>query len=86
MKTAMKCARNGVLQMPICREGMVLMKTLFCLLGLVLIVEGVPYFAFPEKMKRWMARIQETGDSHLRIMGLAAMGAGLVLVYLCRSF
>ncbi|MBW2106122.1 MAG: DUF2065 family protein, partial [Deltaproteobacteria bacterium] len=27
------------------------MKLLFCLLGLVLIVEGLPYLAFPDKMK-----------------------------------
>lgn len=66
------------------REGVVPLKTLLCLLGLVLIVEGIPYFAFPDKMKRWMAVIRETGDLQLRMMGLAAMGAGLVLVYLFR--
>ena len=85
MKTSMEHARNGILQKPLAREDLVIMKTLFCLLGLVLIVEGMPYFAFPEKMKRWMAIIQETGDLQLRIMGLAAMSAGLILVYLFRS-
>jgi uncharacterized protein YjeT (DUF2065 family) len=47
-------------------------------------MEGIPYFAFPDKMKRWMRKIQETPDSHLRTMGFAAMCAGLVLAYLFR--
>ena len=50
--------------------------------GLVLVIEGLPYFAFPGKMKKWMALIQETRDGQLRVMGLAAMGAGLILVHL----
>jgi len=60
------------------------MRLLLCLLGLLLVVEGIPYFAFPDKMKKWMARIQETPDSQLRIMGFAAMCTGLVLAYLFR--
>jgi uncharacterized protein YjeT (DUF2065 family) len=60
------------------------MKFLLCMLGLVLVMEGIPYFAFPDKMKRWMRKIQETPDSHLRTMGFAAMCAGLVLAYLFR--
>jgi len=60
------------------------MKTLFCLLGLVLIVEGLPYFAFPEKMKHWVEKILETPSAHLRIMGLLAMGIGLLITYFSR--
>jgi uncharacterized protein len=44
-------------------------------------VEGMPYFAFPDKMKRWMSKIQETPDSQLRIMGFAAMCIGLAIAY-----
>ena len=61
------------------------MGLLFCLLGLVLVVEGLPYFAFPDRMKRWMARIQQTPDSHLRAIGFATMCLGLVITYLCRE-
>ena len=61
------------------------MKFLLCLLGLVLIVEGLPYFAFPDKMKRWVATIQELPLSHLRLMGFVAMAVGLLLVYLFRQ-
>jgi uncharacterized protein YjeT (DUF2065 family) len=57
------------------------MKLLFCLLGLVLIVEGLPYFAFPSKMKKWMSAVQEIPDHYLRAMGLVAMGTGLLIAY-----
>ncbi len=60
------------------------MKTLICLLGLVLIVEGLPYFAFPEKMKHWVRKVLEMPNAHLRIMGLVAMGMGLLITYLTR--
>ena len=57
------------------------MKILLCLLGLVMVVEGLPYFAFPDKMKKWMSTIQKTPDSHLRVLGFLLMGLGLILTY-----
>ena len=60
------------------------MRLLFCLLGLVLIVEGLPYLAFPDKMKRWLSQIQEVPDNHLRIIGFIAMCCGLLLTYIFR--
>jgi len=61
------------------------MKLLLLLIGLVLIIEGLPYFAFPDRMKIWMKQIQEVPDTHLRIMGLVAMGIGWVIVYIFRQ-
>ncbi|GEM_PF-536493 len=61
------------------------MKLLLCLIGLVLIVEGLPYFAFPDKMKKWSATMQEMPDSHLRIMGFVAMAVGLLIAYIFRN-
>ena len=58
------------------------MKLLFCLLGLVLVIEGIPYFAFPDKMKKWMTKVQEMPDNHLRAMGFVAMCAGIIMAYL----
>lgn len=55
------------------------MKLLFCLFGLVLIVEGLPYFAFPGKMKKWVATLLEIPDSNLRAMGFVAMVLGLLI-------
>ena len=60
------------------------MKLLLCLIGLVLIVEGLPYFALPGQMKKWMKKIQEIPDPHLRAMGFVAMCLGLLMVYLFR--
>jgi len=61
------------------------MKLFLCLIGLILVVEGLPYFAFPEKMKKWMFMIQETPDNQLRIIGFISMCAGLMIVYFFRS-
>ncbi len=58
------------------------MKQILCLLGLVLVVEGLPYFACPDKMKSWMRKLLEIPDSHLRAAGFAAMWLGLVMAYL----
>jgi len=58
------------------------MKLLFCLFGLVLIVEGLPYLAFPDKMKKWLQQIQQVPDNQLRIMGFLAMCFGLLLTYI----
>lgn len=60
------------------------MKYFLCVLGMVLIVEGLPYFAFPEKIKRYLHLIHKIPDQTLRIMGLAATIVGLVLVYFGR--
>jgi uncharacterized protein YjeT (DUF2065 family) len=54
------------------------------LIGLLLVVEGVPYFAFPDKMKRWMNIIQEIPDSQLRIIGFVSMCVGVIIAYLFR--
>jgi len=54
-------------------------------LGLVLIVEGLPYFAFPGKMKEWMSTVREIPDSYLRAMGLLAMALGLFMAYFFRG-
>lgn len=57
------------------------MKYFLCVLGMVFVVEGLPYFAFPEKVKAYLSKIQEMPPSTLRLLGLSAIIAGLVLVY-----
>ena len=61
------------------------MKLLLCLFGLLLVVEGLPYFAFPGKMKIWMKKIQDIPDPQLRVIGFVAVCAGLLLAYLFRE-
>jgi uncharacterized protein len=61
------------------------MEYFLCVLGMVFIIEGMPYFAFPEKIKIYLLKIVEMPESTLRIMGFTAIVAGLLLVYLGRS-
>jgi hypothetical protein len=60
------------------------MKFFLCVLGMVMIVEGLPYFVAPEKMKYWIQKVATTPDSALRRLGLVLMVLGLSLVYLGR--
>ena len=53
-------------------------------LGLVLIIEGFPYFVFPEQLKRFFAQLPAVPDHHLRMYGLLAMIMGLLLLYWVR--
>ena len=61
------------------------MKFFFCIIGMVLIIEGLPYFAFPEKIKTYLIKVSEIPGNTLRILGLSAVIIGLFLVYLGRN-
>jgi len=61
------------------------MEFFLCVVGMVLILEGLPYFAFPEKMKFWINKVLATPAASLRKFGLALMAIGLLLVYMGRS-
>ncbi len=50
-----------------------------------MIVEGAPYFIFPERVKPWLNKIIETPDATLRRIGLGLMVVGVVLVYFGRN-
>jgi uncharacterized protein YjeT (DUF2065 family) len=58
-----------------------IMKFFLCVLGMVLIIEGLPHFASPEKTKIFLLKLRDIPDSTLRILGLLAMATGLILVY-----
>jgi uncharacterized protein YjeT (DUF2065 family) len=58
------------------------MDFFLCVLGLVMIIEGLPYFAFPEQMKSWVSKILEMPEAWLRRFGIVLMLTGLCLVYL----
>jgi len=53
-------------------------------LGLVCFLEGLPYFAFPEQLKKWMMQVTQMPEKQLRILGGALMILGVALVYLGR--
>lgn len=61
------------------------MEYFLCVIGMVLFLEGLPYAAFPEKMKQWLVKLLEMPAAQLRPMGLVFMVVGLCLVFLGRS-
>ena len=61
------------------------MKFFLCVFGMVMVVEGLPYFAFPGKMKEWMSTIKGIPDNYLRVIGLVAMCIGLLIAYVFRT-
>jgi len=56
-------------------------KFFLCVVGMVLVLEGLPYFAFPEKIKTLYVKIQEISDTNMRMLGFLAMVIGLLLVF-----
>ena len=58
------------------------MEYFLCVIGMVMVVEGLPYFASPSKMKEWIGKLAEVSDPTLRVVGFVLMMIGLVLVYL----
>jgi len=58
------------------------MEFFLCVIGMVMVVEGLPYFAFPEKMKAWVQQVLQLPDSALRRFGFVLMCTGVLLVYL----
>ena len=58
------------------------MKFFLCVLGMVMVVEGLPYFGFPSKMKLVLEKILELPDRSLQKFGFVLMLAGILLVYL----
>jgi len=61
------------------------MEFFLCVIGMVMIVEGLPYFAIPAKMKTWVKKIINSPESALRRFGLVLMVLGLSLIYIGRS-
>ena len=61
------------------------MDFFLCVIGMVMILEGLPYFAFPDRMKEWVSKIIEMPDNALRRLGTVLMVLGLLLVYLGRT-
>lgn len=58
------------------------MKFFFCVMGMVMIVEGLPYFISPSKMREMVMMIVQMPEGALRRFGFFMMLAGLGVVYL----
>lgn len=60
------------------------MEFFLSVIGMVMVIEGIPYFAFPEKMKTIMQMAQLQPDNTLRIFGATLMAVGLIIVFVAR--
>ena len=58
------------------------LEPLIVVLGVVLIVEGMPWFLSPRSSKRMLSELFQLNDRSLRGIGLVLMLFGLFLVYL----
>jgi uncharacterized protein YjeT (DUF2065 family) len=54
-------------------------------IGLVFVIEGLIFAAFPLSAKKAVVAVLETPDSTLRIVGIASAVFGVVLVWLMRG-
>ncbi|HBH31609.1 MAG: DUF2065 domain-containing protein [Desulfofustis sp. PB-SRB1] len=61
------------------------MKLLLLVFGMVLVVEGLPYAAAPEKMRQWLLQLTTVDPKTLRIMGFVSMAAGIFICWLVQQ-
>ncbi len=54
-------------------------------LGLVFVIEGLVFAAFPAHAKRAMLSVLETPEATLRVIGIGSAAIGILLVWLARS-
>ena len=61
------------------------MKILFLLIGLILILEGLPYVAAPEGMRDWLKKLSEMESGQLRSMVLIAMTIVMAICFIVQK-
>jgi uncharacterized protein YjeT (DUF2065 family) len=61
------------------------MIDLFWVLGLILVLEGGLYAAFPAGMKRMMAVVMQQPDDALRLGGLGAATLGVGIIWVAKT-
>jgi len=55
-----------------------------CVLGMVFIVEAVPYILFPGKVKSFAQYLQVVRNGRLQAAGIIAAFTGLLIIYVGR--
>ena len=53
--------------------------------GLVFVIEGLIFAAFPNHAKKAIASVLDTPDGLLRLIGLGSAIVGLIIVWLVRA-
>ena len=58
---------------------------LFMALGLAFVIEGAPYFLFPDRLGALLRQLDKVGPRALRVLGFMIMLTGVALLLLGRS-
>ena len=61
------------------------MSDFIAALGLVFVLEGLLFAAFPDFAKRAMESVMQASDSSLRIVGLVSAILGIALIWIIRG-
>jgi len=61
------------------------MGFLLYIIGVIMIVEGIPWFLTPEKLKIWLSQLIEMPEEALRFTGLGLMVFGLLMAYIGKN-
>ena len=61
------------------------MEDFIVALGLVFVIEGLVFSAFPATAKRAMESVQQTPDGSLRIVGIVSAILGVLLIWAIRG-
>jgi len=62
-----------------------MMDDLWVGLGLVMLLEGAMYALFPNQMIEMMRKLPEIPPASLRVIGIASVGLGWLVVHLVRG-
>jgi len=60
------------------------MEYFLCVLGMVFIVEALPYIASPKKVKELARFIHAVPDKTLQVIGIVVATAGIAIIYIGR--
>ena len=57
------------------------LETFIFAIGIILVLEGLAYAAFPGTLKRAMGQLQGLSDNNLRFLGFVALFLGFVVIW-----
>lgn len=60
------------------------MDYLLCVIGMVFVIEALPYMVFPKQVKALARQVENIPVTTLQIIGLASALTGIVLLYFGR--
>ncbi|MDP6968823.1 MAG: DUF2065 domain-containing protein [Gammaproteobacteria bacterium] len=61
-----------------------LANSLLVAVSLMLVLEGILPFLYPQRWRRLVAQLAQVSDANMRVLGLLSMLLGLALLWLVR--